>query len=175
MCPCQIEDAIRETPVLVFFDQAQGGIAGFADAGDHVDRRRFFRIERDPVPDGDDRIEHRALAARERPKSRPPAHRLRIGDGVAAADELHAVGLVGDFSDLRPVHGHQVKHPGRLLARERGRRVQRIARCCADDLGLHEEIAERRMQCVRGGRREDDFRVTGDVDRSARPRAVGDA
>ena len=47
--PRQVEDAIREMPVLVFPDQAQGCVAGFADAGDHVDRRRLFRIERDPI------------------------------------------------------------------------------------------------------------------------------
>ena len=68
MCPCQIEDAIRETPILVFFHQAQGGIAGFTDAGDHIYRCRFFRIERYPIADGDNRIEHGALAARERPR-----------------------------------------------------------------------------------------------------------
>ena len=44
-----------------------------------------------------------------------------------------------------------------------------------DDLGLHKEIAERRMQCVRGGRRQNHFRITRHVDRSARPRAVGDS
>src|SRR5229473_4302815 len=44
-----------------------------------------------------------------------------------------------------------------------------------DDLGLNEEIAERRMQRVRGGRREHDFRITRDFDRPACPGAVGDA
>jgi hypothetical protein len=40
MGPGQIEDAIRQTPVLVFFDQAQR-LAGLADAGDHIDGCRF--------------------------------------------------------------------------------------------------------------------------------------
>ncbi len=66
MGPGQIEDTIGETPILVFLDQAQADVAGVADAGHHIDRCRFFRIERDPTPDGDNRIEHRALAARER-------------------------------------------------------------------------------------------------------------
>ena len=114
VCPGQIEDAIRETPILVFLDQAQGRIAGFADAGDHIDRCRLFRIERDPIADGDNRIEHRALAARERPGIASP---IACGSAtvLATADEPHAIGLVGNLADVRPVHGHQVKHPGRLL------------------------------------------------------------
>ena len=182
MSPCQIKDAIRETPILVFFHQAQGCITGFTDAGDHVYRCRFFRIERYPGADGDNRIEHGALAAREQTDSvsktesvRTPAHRLWIGGGVAAADELHAIGLVGDFSDLRPMHGHQVQHPGRLLAPGAGPASAKYCSLPADDLGLHKEIAERRMQFVRGRRRQDHFRVTGHLDRSACPRAVGDA
>ena len=98
-----------------------------------------------------------------------------IGDGVSAADELHAIGLIGDFSDLRPMHGHQVKHPGRLLALGAGPASAEDCPLPADDLGLHKEIAERRMQCVGGGRRQNHFRVTRNVYRSARPRAVGDA
>jgi len=39
--PCQIKDAIREAPILVFFHQAQGCLAGFTDPADHVYRRRF--------------------------------------------------------------------------------------------------------------------------------------
>ena len=98
MRPRQVEDAIRQTPILVFLDQAQARVAGFADAGDDIHRRRFFRIERDPVADRDNRIEHGPLAARER---RRTAHRLRIGDGVSPADEPHAVGLIGDLPDVR--------------------------------------------------------------------------
>ena len=52
--------------------------------------------------------------------------------------------------------------------------MQRIARWRAEDLGLNKEIAERRMQGVRGRRGENDFRVTRDLDRPARPGAVGD-
>ncbi|MCK7491006.1 MAG: hypothetical protein MZW92_03845 [Comamonadaceae bacterium] len=58
VCPCQVKDAVCEAPVLVFLHEAQADVAGFADAGDNIDRCRFFRIERDPIPDGDNRIEH---------------------------------------------------------------------------------------------------------------------
>ena len=169
--PRQVEDAVRETPILVFLDQAQARVAGFADAGDHIDRCRFFRFERDPVPDGDNRIEHGALAARER---RRTVHRLRIGDGVAAADEPHAVGLIGNLFDLRAMHGHQVKHPGGVFVEGAGPASAENRPVLVDDLGLNKEIAERRMQCVRGRRCQDHFRVTRHVDRSARSRAVGD-
>ena len=93
------------------------------------------------------------------------AHRLRIGDRVPAADEPHAVGLIGDFSDVRPVHGHQVKHPRRLLVEGAGPAGAEDRLPLADDLGLNKEIAERRMQRVRGRRCENDFRVTRDLDR----------
>ena len=43
-----------------------------------------------------------------------------------------------------------------------------------NDLGLNKEIAERRMQCVRGRRCEDDFRVARGIDLSARPGVIGD-
>jgi hypothetical protein len=72
------------------------------------------------------------------------------------------------------VDGHQVKHPGGVLA-ERARPASAEDRpLLADDLGLNKEIAERRMQRVRDRRGENDFRVTRDVNRSTRPGAVGD-
>ena len=49
----------------------------------------LFRSERDPTPDGDNRIEDRALAARERRRNGRPfshvrtVHRLWIGRGAA--------------------------------------------------------------------------------------------
>ena len=98
-----------------------------------------------------------------------------MGNGVATADELHAISFIGDFSDLRPMHGHQVQHPGRLLALGAGPASTEDCSLPADDLGLHKEIAERRMQCVRGRRCQNHFRVTGNVYRTAYPRAIGNA
>ncbi len=123
------------------------------------------------MPDGDDRIEHGSLAARERARS---AHRLRIGHGVAAADEPLAIGLIGDLLDVRPVHGHQVKHPrGRLVERS-GAGDCRGSPAAPDDLGLNEEIAERGMERVRRGGGENDLRVARHLDLSALARAVRD-
>jgi len=44
-----------------------------------------------------------------------------------------------------------------------------------NDLGLNKEIAEHRMQCVRGRRCENHFRVTRDLNRPAYPGAIGDS
>ena len=108
MRPCQFKDAIRQPPILVFLDQVQSGIAGFADAGNHIDRCRLFRIECYPVADGDNRIQHRTLTPRE---CGAIAHGFRRSDGSPPANELHAVGLIRNLDNFRVVHGHQMKHP----------------------------------------------------------------
>ena len=86
-----------------------------------------------------------------------------------------AVRFIGDVSDLRPMHGHQMKHPGRLLVEGAGPARAEDRLLLADDLGLHEQIAERRMQRIRGRRCEHHLRVTGDLDGLRASRAVGDA
>jgi len=61
--PRQIENAVREMPILILSGEAQCGVARFADAGHHIDRCRLLRIERHLLPDRDDRIEDRTLVA----------------------------------------------------------------------------------------------------------------
>ena len=159
--PRQLEDTIGEAPVLVLLDQAQGRVAGFADASDNVDGRRLFRLERDPVADRDDRVEHRPRAPAERPGG---AHRQRVGHAGAAPDEGHALGFIRNLHDVGAVHGHQVQHPRRgFVARARAARAQdRLA--LANDLGLHEEIGKRRMQGIGRLCREDDLGVARDLE-----------
>jgi len=72
------------------------------------------------------------------------------------------------------MHGHQVKHPWGGFAEGAGPASAENRPLLAEDLGLNKEIAEGRMQGVRGRRGENDFRVTRDVDCSACPGAVGD-
>ena len=62
------------------------------------------------MADGDDWVQYGTGAARERAVL---AQRLGRGDGVAAADEAHPVGLIGHSAAIRPAHRHQVKHPQR--------------------------------------------------------------
>ena len=64
------------------------------------------------------------------------------------------------------MHRHEMKHPWRMFVEGAGPARAEDRLPFADDLGLHEEIAERRMQRVGGRRGEHDFRITGDVDRS---------
>ena len=67
------------------------------------------------------------------------------------------------------MHGHQVEHPRwRLVSADRGRRVQRIACRLAQELGLHEQVAERRVRSVGRGGREDDLGVARHLDRARR-------
>ena len=73
------------------------------------------------------------------------------------------------------MHGHEMTHPWRVLVEGAGPARAEDRLPLANDLGLNKEIAERRMQRVRGRGCEHDFRVTRDLDRSAGPRAVGDA
>ena len=177
MGPGQIEDAVGQPPVLVFPYQAQGRLAGLPHAKDHVDGRGLFRLQEDAVANGHDGIKHRPLAVGKLPGKEPGAgaHGLRIGHGIGPADEFHAVGLVGDVPGLGPVHGHHVQHPGGLLALGAGPAGAEDGPLPGQYLGLHEEVAERRMQLIGRWRGQDHFGVTGDVDDPAYPGAVGDA
>ena len=56
--PCQVEDAVRETPVLVLVDQGKTSIAIFSRPGDNVYRRRLPRIESDPIANSGNRVEY---------------------------------------------------------------------------------------------------------------------
>ncbi len=118
-------------------------VAGLADAGDDVHRGRLLGLQRQPVADRDDRVEHRPLVSRQRAGglASPAAPAC-----CAAADELHAVGLVGNLADVGAVHRHQMHHPRRpLRQRARPPRAQDGA-LARQDFGLHEQVAERRMR-----------------------------
>ena len=111
-------------------------------------------------------IQNRALGARERSGV---GHREGCDDRAAAADETHAVGLERDLAGIRAMHAHQMKHPRYVLFA--GARTARAENGVPplDDLGLHEEIAECRMQCVRSRRCQNYLRVAGDFDRPRSP------
>ena len=103
------------------------------------------------------------------------AKRLWVGHAVAAANESRAIRFVRRFSDGPSMHRHEV-HQARygFAVRARTARAQdRLSR--ADDLGLYEQIGERRVERVRGSRGEDHFRVADDVDGPRPACEVGDA
>ena len=58
MRPRQIEDPIRETPILVFIDQVNSCVTSFTDTGDNINCGHFFRIQRYSRTDRADRIQH---------------------------------------------------------------------------------------------------------------------
>jgi hypothetical protein len=63
--PREVEDAVGEAAVLVFADEGERGLAPLGHAGSDVDRRRLLRPQDDAMPDRGDRVQHRALAARQ--------------------------------------------------------------------------------------------------------------
>jgi len=94
---------------------------------------------------------------------------------MAAPDEAQPISLVGHRAALGPAHHHQVQHPGRCFipgTRAAGTQDRRLR---VEQLGLHKQVAERRMQRIGGGRCENHFGVAGDLDDPAGPGTVADA
>ena len=167
--PRQVEDAVGDAPVLVALGQVLDALARVGRARDEVDGRGVVGLEHDALPDRDDRVEHRAFAAGERPRRH---ERLRARERAVAADETRTIGFEREVGRLRPGHRHQVQEPARSL-------VAAACTACAQhgalrphDLGLHEQLAEGRVQGVRHGRCERDFDVTRDLDRAPLARVV---
>ncbi len=73
------------------------------------------------------------------------------------------------------VHRHHLEHPRRrVLRRARAPRAQHGGRPL-EDLGLHEQLAEGRMQHEGHGARQHHLGVAGDLDAALRAAAVGEA
>ena len=172
MRPGEFEDPVRQVSVLVLAGQAGGRLPVRADAIHHVDCGGLLGFERDAVADCDDRIQDRAIGSR---KGGVLAHRLRGHNALFPADKTHAVGFVGYLSGHSAAHGHQVEHPRRVLVDRTGaaRAYDRTAR--SDDLGLDEQVAERRVRRIRQWCGEHDLRVARDVDLATGPRTIGDS
>ncbi|KAF5056940.1 hypothetical protein DSECCO2_362120 [anaerobic digester metagenome] len=177
VCPGQVEDSVRDAAVLVFFDQAQGLFPCFAHAGDDVQRDGLFWLQDDAAADGHDRVEDGAFSAPERAGEilALPAHGQRVGHGVFASDELHAVRLVGDVDGTHIVHDQHVQHPGRLFAPGARSSGAEDGLLRGNDFGLDKEVAESGVQVVRRGTGQGHLGVAGQVNGPAGPGAVGDA
>ena len=171
MRPCKIENAIGEMAVLVFRDQRERTVARRGNAVHDVDDHRLVRLDRHPLANRDDRIEHRSLAVGQ---WIVVAQRDRCSGTAAAADEARSIGLERRVGVGDAMRDHQVEHRRRrLVGCARPSRAQdRAAR--ADDLGLDEEVGERTMRRIGRGRREDDFGVARHLDRALRPAAIAD-
>ena len=152
----------------ILFDQHECVFAGLGDAGDQVDAGRFIGIDRDQLPDRDDRVEHRARAYRRAGASA----RARSGLTRVRPRPMNFVRSVSN--DIVPIDvprtDHQVQHPrGCLLLGPRPAGAEdRLA--IAPELGLDEQVAEGRVGRVGCGRGEDHFGVAGELDRPRRSR-----
>ena len=170
MRPRQVEDAVCERAIAVFLDQCQATRPPLANPGDDVHRRRLLGLQGNPASNRHHRVQHGAFRVGEAVH----CHRRRARQCPASAQEARTVGFVGDLIHFRIVHRHQVAHPRhRLVLGSRPSRaddgLQRL-----DQLGLHEQLAEGRMQRIGNGRGKHHFGVTGQFDGAADARAVPD-
>ena len=169
--PRQVEYAIGEAAVLILFDQAEHRVARIGHSAHDIDRRRVAGIDRDLLANRRDRIEHRSGRARQRAAAQ---QRARRGQRAAASDKAHAVGFERRRAGVA-MHRHQLERYRRVLvARARPARAQNRG-APLDDLGLHEQVAERGVQRVGCRRRQHHFGIARDFYRAARAAAVGDA
>src|SRR5579859_3425046 len=169
--PCKIKDAVCQMAILIFVNQLQAAVASLPDARDQIGGSRLPWVKTDQVADCDNGIENRALAARKR---RGTVHRLRVRDCSSPANKSCAVSFVGYPPNIGAMYDHQMEHPGRLFI-ERSRPARTENRPPRFQyLRLHEEIAESRMEDVRGRRGENNFGVAGYLNNSAFAGTVGE-
>ena len=163
---------VRGLPISVFVDQRHATVPSLGDAADQIDEGACTRIERDLAANRGHRIEHWASAAGQ---ACIGVQRLRVRRAVAAADETHSIRFKRQFAAERLVHGQQVKHPRRRIVGS-ARPVRAEDRpVLGQDLGLDEELVERRVGGIGGSRCEHDFGVAGDIEHPACIATVADA
>ena len=171
--PREIEDAIGEMAVVVLRDESERGVTRLRNPQDDIDDNRLVGLQRDPLADGDNRIEHRAFGPRERSVRGQCLGRCETH---SAPDEARAIGLIRHRArmgnELGAVRDHQVQHERRLLVRRsRPSRAQNRVPLM-DDLSLHEQIRECGMRSVSGCGREHDLGIARHLDRPLVTRTV---
>src|SRR6185295_14722793 len=103
----------------------------------------LFRIERDAIPDRDNRVEHGTLAPREWSGKCPwICHRL------STPDELHTICFIGNFATRCTLGNHEMKHPWSVFGGGARTAAAENRASLPQDLRLNKQIAESRMQCV---------------------------
>ena len=134
-----------------------------------MDAGGLVGFEHEPAADRDDRIEDRPCRARERRM----VHRDRICDGATTTDERRARGLVAGLPVRGAVHRHHVHHPRRALgAGPRATRAQ-DALVRRHELGLDEQVRERRVRCIGARLGQHHLGVARQLDRAPGAAAVG--
>ncbi len=140
-------------------------IGAFAGVGRHQRKLHPCRGaggEAEAATNAEDRIQDRA----DRIRQRPAILDRRSDDGSAAPpQEARAIRVVLQHADELAVHRHHVCRPDRLLAIARPAAGQQ-GLDLGDELGLDEEVRERRMSGIGRGGSENDLRIRSDVDLS---------
>ena len=120
-------------------------------------------VEHDLPADRDDGVEHRTFAVGERPRH---DECVRARERATATNETCAIGFERQLGRFCPGHRHQVHEPaGSLVLAARATRAQHGA-LRPYDLGLHEQLAECRVQGVCDGGRQCDLYIARDLDRA---------
>ncbi len=170
--PGQFEHAVGQVAVVVLVDQVQRGVALVGHAGNHVHGRGLVGLQGNGVADCHHRVEHRTFSAGQ---CGVVQQCLRRGGRVAAADEARAVGFVRDAAHGRIVHGHGMHHVrhGFVAAAWTARAQDGVFG--AQNFGLHEQLAERRVGGIGCCRRHHHFGKAGHLDGAHAVGGVGDA
>ena len=159
--PCQLEDAIGKARVAVLVHQ----------------RRRRGRVSAAPVrtstlatSPGCRRTDWRMLMTGSRdgtPPRRPgedSVHRRGGDRRPPAAEERHAVGLERSLANRRADDCHQLHQPRRMLGRRPRASCAQNRPAVGDELGLNEQVAERRGRQVLCARGKDHFGIGRQLD-----------
>ena len=108
------------------------------------------------------------------PDSARPSSASGIGRRPPAAEEPRAIGLPFDGAAEASVDAEHVERPGRRLVGAARAPAEQQAGALRVELGLDEQLAERRVGEVVLGTRQHDLGVAGDLDLARPIAAIGD-
>ena len=145
--PRQIEHAVSEAAVTVFFHQLQAGFTGISNADDHIECHRCFGFEGDAVADGNDGVKRCADAVGQVISG---SHGVRRNQRIAAPNELRPVGFIRNAAGIAFMHCHQMEQPRAVFIEGAGAAGTQDGLQRVDDFGLHKQLAEGGVQGVGG-------------------------
>ena len=160
MRECEREGARRRARVAILLCERFGGVAVRRDARGEAEAHRRTREQPDSLTKAENGVEHNAGCARER----ATVERHRVVRVPTATEESRAIRFPFD-RPLRPaLEAQDVHGPRSRLSRVPCASMTEERRTLRQVVRLEKQFAERGMrQVIRRGR-EDDLRVTGDID-----------